>query len=155
MSHKPKEQIHAPAHEDYPPPARSKNCLVTVILLQVNYVNNGNSPIGAKLHANVEGQDLESSRTLETGGTISFALWFRESRRGRCGTDVGVSFVIDVSASPRAEISPLEAHLAETRTYKCPSFADQETFRLTLGDPKSFFITFDFVFRVELECRDV
>lgn len=151
---KAKRQSHSPEYQVHPPHERTRNCLVTVILLQVNYVNNGNSPIGAKLRASIEGQSLEDSRTIGTGGIIDFPLWYRESRRDRCGTDVGISFALDVSVSPAAEISPLDVHLAQARTYKCPSFKDREVFTLTAGDPKDLFVKFDFVFRVELECRE-
>ncbi|HKP38205.1 MAG TPA: hypothetical protein VJT71_15205 [Pyrinomonadaceae bacterium] len=154
MGNKPQKQGPPPEHGTYGPGETSRNCLVTIILTQVNYVNNGNSPVGAKLHANIEGQDIEDSRTIEAGGTISFPLWYRESRRNRCGTDVEVRYVLDVSVSPAAEISPLDVHLAETKTYPCPSFKDHEVFKLTAGDPKDLFVTFEFVFRVELECRE-
>ena len=150
-----KPQHYVPADEGLGQHAISKNCLVTVILLQVNYVNNGNSPIGLRLHANVEGQDLEDSRNIEISGTTLFPLWYRESRRGRCGSDVEISYVMDISVSPAADISPLDAHLSVTRSYPCPSNKDHEVFTLTVGDPQDIFVTFEFVFRVTLECRDV
>ncbi len=135
--------------------AANKTCVVTVILLQINYVNNsGTIPVKAKLHGNVEGYDMEDWRTLEASGTLDLPLWFREKLPGRCGTDVEISFVMDVSLSPRAETSPLDAHLAAVKQYKCPSHKDHEIFKLTVGDPNDGHIIFDFVFRVKLECRN-
>ena len=157
METDPKEQLKKQSSGgDDQTTASSRNCLITVILLQVNYVNNsGTYPVRAKLHANIDGQDLEDSRTLEAGGTVDLPLWYRESEPGRCGTDVEISFVMDVSLSPRAETSPLDAHLSEMRTYKCPSYKDHEVFKLTVGEPDDSHVIFDFVFGVRLECRDV
>ena len=58
----------------------NKTCVVTVILLQINYVNNsGTFPLKAKLHGNVEGYDLEAWRTLEASGTLDLPLCSEKS----------------------------------------------------------------------------